>query len=220
MIAVIGDIHGDFNNLQKLHQKIILEYPDIQIYCVGDLIDRGPDSKKVVQYCMDNKFIVIKGNHELMMLDFIDSYLNLKTLSLQEANLSHFVFGGKDCMRSYLNEFSYNRLGEYTSEMKYYNHIEYLKNLPWNLTVGKYYISHSGYWPKLSPEYGCFSQGEPDKHPDLFQIFGHQPQKDVLITDYYCNVDTGSFYSNKLSAIVLDENKSITEFHKIFTSDD
>jgi len=40
MIAVIGDIHGCFYTLSELVLRIKAKYPDIPLYCVGDLIDR------------------------------------------------------------------------------------------------------------------------------------------------------------------------------------
>lgn len=215
MIAVIGDIHGYYDLLVKLHQKILTQYSDIKIYCVGDLIDRGPDSKKVVQYCIDNHFIVIKGNHELMLEDFLNTY-NIWKKSL-EINLQHFIHGGKQCMASYIGEFSYNRFGEYFVELKNLGHIDFIKNMPWHLNVGKYNISHAGYYSNLPPETASFMQQEPNKH-SLFQIFGHQPHDNVIITDYYCNVDVGSFLNKKLAAVIVDENKEFHEFHQIIIS--
>ena len=41
MVAVIGDIHGCFKTLKKLVEEVRKKYPEIPLYCVGDLVDRG-----------------------------------------------------------------------------------------------------------------------------------------------------------------------------------
>lgn len=64
-----GDIHGDWNALSSALKRIsYLEGEDILI-CVGDLIDRGPESEKVLQFatCTPNVHSVI-GNHEYSFL--------------------------------------------------------------------------------------------------------------------------------------------------------
>lgn len=71
---IIGDIHGCLTTLQALIAKA---GPVDQIVSVGDLIDRGPDSLGVIQYCIDNNIQVCLGNHELMMLDAMDDWLGL-----------------------------------------------------------------------------------------------------------------------------------------------
>lgn len=70
----IGDIHG----CNKTFQKLLLDTLHIKksdhIYCLGDYIDRGNDSKGVVDFIMDLRekgyqIHTIRGNHEQMMLD-------------------------------------------------------------------------------------------------------------------------------------------------------
>ena len=71
---IIGDIHGCLSTLQALIAKA---GPVDEIVSVGDLIDRGPDSLGVIQYCIDNNIRVCLGNHELMLLDAMDDWLGL-----------------------------------------------------------------------------------------------------------------------------------------------
>ena len=71
---IIGDIHGCLTTLQALIAKA---GPVDEIISVGDLIDRGPDSLGVIQYCINNNIKVCLGNHELMMLDAMDDWLGL-----------------------------------------------------------------------------------------------------------------------------------------------
>ncbi len=75
MIAVIGDIHGEFYCFEKLINKIIKKYEIRELILIGDLIDRGPYSKEVLDFAIELKkdynLILILGNHEDMMLDYI-----------------------------------------------------------------------------------------------------------------------------------------------------
>lgn len=57
-ILCVGDIHGCLSTLKALIAKA---GPVDQIISVGDLIDRGPDSLGVVQYCIDNNIQVCLG---------------------------------------------------------------------------------------------------------------------------------------------------------------
>ena len=68
----IGDIHGQLDML-KTAVKYIKKNNGTKVICIGDYIDRGPDSLGVLEYLMDPpkniEFICLKGNHEDMMVD-------------------------------------------------------------------------------------------------------------------------------------------------------
>ena len=67
-VWVIGDIHGYKETLICLMNKLNLGLNDIVI-CLGDMIDRGPDSVGVVKLFMEKKNLYsLKGNHEEMLL--------------------------------------------------------------------------------------------------------------------------------------------------------
>lgn len=61
-IAVIGDIHGEADKLQELIERIQDKYGAIDLYQVGDLTDRGPDPRRVIQICIDNHIECQVGN--------------------------------------------------------------------------------------------------------------------------------------------------------------
>ena len=73
-IFVIGDIHGCCNTFKKLLlEKLGIQKPD-KIYCVGDYVDRGNDSKGVIDFIINlrgkgYRIYTLRGNHEQMMLD-------------------------------------------------------------------------------------------------------------------------------------------------------
>jgi len=71
---VIGDIHGCARTFRRLVTEVIKLGLDDKLYLVGDLIDRGPDSKGVLDFIFElrNKgfaVLSIKGNHEDMCLN-------------------------------------------------------------------------------------------------------------------------------------------------------
>ena len=50
MIAVIGDVHGCYYTLVELYNNIKNKFPNIEIYAVGDFIDRGNNSFEVMEF--------------------------------------------------------------------------------------------------------------------------------------------------------------------------
>ena len=74
----IGDIHGDLAALEKLFSRLPDLAGDDTVVFLGDYIDRGPDSAKVVQWVRDfeasspAKVITLRGNHEDAWLEVID----------------------------------------------------------------------------------------------------------------------------------------------------
>ena len=54
-IAIFGDVHGHSKVLQALYAQVNVKFPNLeQWYSCGDLVDRGPDSHGVIQFCIDH----------------------------------------------------------------------------------------------------------------------------------------------------------------------
>lgn len=67
-IAIIGDIHGCIDELEELYRK--LEHCSLdKIYHAGDLVDRGPDSGAVIDFCIQRNMDGVLGNHEESILN-------------------------------------------------------------------------------------------------------------------------------------------------------
>ena len=159
-IFAIGDIHGCLKQLVYL-QKKIFDYPgykkesDLIIY-LGDYIDRGPNSKDVIQHILKLQkekvnSIFLMGNHEQIMIDFVFNkinnlryWLNLgadQTFKSYKIEVVEFIkdgFGDDkiDRLRSVL-------LNELSDE-----HIHFLKNLRLFYSVGNYLFVHAGINPE------------------------------------------------------------------------
>jgi predicted phosphodiesterase len=62
-IAAIGDLHGCIKELTELYNRLQWLSLD-EIWCLGDLVDRGPDSGGVIAFLRENKIPSVKGNHD------------------------------------------------------------------------------------------------------------------------------------------------------------
>lgn len=68
MIYAMSDIHGQYGQFRNMMEQITLGKDDT-LYVLGDVVDRGPASMKILKYMMANPNIIpIMGNHELMAL--------------------------------------------------------------------------------------------------------------------------------------------------------
>jgi len=68
---VVGDIHGLFGVLEKALERIGFDPGTDRLFCTGDLIDRGPDSVKALDWLERTWFHSVRGNHDQMLLDSI-----------------------------------------------------------------------------------------------------------------------------------------------------
>lgn len=195
-IGVIGDIHGCIKTLRAVYNKLKNETEEI--YTVGDLIDRGPSSKNVVQFCIDRNIKFTKGNHEDMLIDAIEhpSEFNI---------FLHYKNGGTSTAKSYINKPSVDDYQEYFDAVKLSGHYEYIKHLPLSFDFPKVLISHAGIVEGGDRETILWNKTIPLQQLDKLQIIGHTPFRSYLYyEDYYINIDTGCVYDNKLTGIVVD----------------
>ena len=71
----IGDIHGDIKKLQRLLAAVETLYNDQKIVFLGDYVDKGPNSKEVIDLLLEVKFkykskcVFLIGNHDISMLN-------------------------------------------------------------------------------------------------------------------------------------------------------
>ena len=78
MHYVIGDVHGCYEDCMRLIKKIEREDNYARFIFIGDVIDRGPDSVKMLRWCMEHvkeggKYQMLMGNHELMFMEWCSS---------------------------------------------------------------------------------------------------------------------------------------------------
>ena len=128
--VVIGDVHGHYEGLMLLLEEIAPASDD-QIYFLGDLIDRGPQSAQVVEFVKENDYPCLLGNHEQMLLNIL---IGKDTGS---ANMQGWLYsGGQATVASYQS-------GTIPKE-----HLNWFENLPTYLDLGDFWLTHAGVDPQ------------------------------------------------------------------------
>ena len=216
MIAVIGDIHGCYNTLTKLYEKIKTAYLDIPVYSVGDLVDRGNFSYEVMEFIKQNKIKFTAGNHDLMFYYYI-------TQPAHPIGKPWIYNGSEYTMESYRN---------YMNDMR--EHLVIIKKAPLFYNLKDCFISHAGissYYQKhfkngifsnstkikklleqeLASSHGVIWTRDELLNLGKLQIVGH-----TVVNEIYYNkksnalyIDTSAFAGNKLSAVIIDNNKPV-----------
>ena len=74
-ILAISDIHGELELFDSLLEKLNYDADEDQLILLGDYVDRGRDSKGVLNRVSElkrNGAIVLRGNHDEMMLNAVN----------------------------------------------------------------------------------------------------------------------------------------------------
>ena len=232
-IFAIGDIHGSLDQLISIHNKIF-NYPnykkeeDLLVY-LGDYIDRGLKSKQVVNQILNLKNEEIKttflmGNHEEFMCDFLFKEVN---------NLENWLnYGADQTFKSYdievvefikdgFEDHNIEKLREVLIEKLGNEHLNFFNNLQLTFSVAQYLFVHAG----IDPKKNLTDQSKQDylwaRSNDFFHkdfkaekiiVHGHTPEKNVVNFPYRINIDTGCYFSGKLSCVCLNDIKKERNF--------
>jgi serine/threonine protein phosphatase 1 len=196
-LFAIGDIHGCFNTFQTLlEQKIQISEGD-RFILLGDYLDRGIQSKEVIDYIIGLKekgvdIVPLLGNHESMLLD---AYNNEGLTSKWIQN------GGSETLKSF------NLTSLKNIEPKY---IEFFKGLFYYFAFEEYLFVHAGFndsdinpfADKYSMIWLCKQTYENPLLMNKIIIHGHRPitvdvcKEIVHSNKNVINLDTGCVYSN------------------------
>lgn len=65
---VVGDVHGCFPRLERLMRDAGFDKTRDRLFSVGDLVDRGPESERVMEWLAQPWFFAVRGNHEQMAI--------------------------------------------------------------------------------------------------------------------------------------------------------
>lgn len=203
-LYVIGDVHGHLDKLKAAHERIFRDGGrDAVIAHVGDLIDRGPDSRGVVDYLMTGQdrgrpWVVTRGNHDrflpqyLLQPDWVDP-----SLSSKEHWTLHSGLGAPETLRSYGVDTALppERLLAEAKRAVPARHATYLASLPLYFLHPLALVVHAGVRPGVDLQ----DQAEEDlvwiRQGFLNNLHDHGP----LVVHGHTAIQTATHYGNRLN---------------------
>ncbi|MGX1306747.1 serine/threonine protein phosphatase 1 [Amorphus suaedae] len=218
-IYAIGDVHGRADLLELLLSEIdrdLYRHPcdDIVEVFVGDYVDRGPQTKKVLEVLRDDPHhdgerVCLKGNHEDMLLDFLEDP-ELLILWLQN--------GGQPTLASYgitppaeVGRASMTQIRDELAEAMG-DDVGFLSGLPLTHVEGDYLFVHAGIRPGVpleaqDPEDLLWIREPFLSHMAPFPhcvVHGHTPVEQPDVRPFRIDIDTGAVASGVLTCLVLE----------------
>lgn len=210
-LFVIGDIHGCNNELHKLLELIFdntspnhFKNGDKLVF-LGDYIDRGPDSKGVVDTILSLKdklgddVITLMGNHEDMLITG-DYWL---------------INGGFETLESYgidtVDWSNYKSLIP-SDHMRFYNNLK-MYHVEKTKSGREIVCVHAG----IDPDYSLDQQNKNSMMwmrtfdgyngnyaGGYFVVRGHTPRNGIVLTNNQLNIDTACVFGNRLTCAIID----------------
>ena len=139
-VWAVGDIHGHLGTFRALVHRLKLGDED-RIICLGDMIDRGPDSAGLIEFIRsDNRIICLKGNHELMALS------SLQEDGVVELWQPWLARGGRSTWGSYIVQAEGDL---YEAKRLFADDLMWMDNLPNHIVLDKLRLVHAGYDPRM-----------------------------------------------------------------------
>ncbi|MEP0144405.1 MAG: metallophosphoesterase family protein [Erythrobacter sp.] len=208
-LAIIGDVHGCVDLLHRLLAKLP---SDAQVILVGDYIDRGEDSADVLRYlCNRQDLICLRGNHEDMLLQFIEDPARYGPRWLQYGGLqtlASFRISGvqSGATPKALTECRDALLAKMGTEL-----VEFVNRLLPSYLSGNVLVTHAGANPTVAPEYQTPSDlawGHPNfdktmRKDGIWVVYGHVIQDQPIASKGRIGIDTGAYATGKLTAVYL-----------------
>lgn len=226
-ICVIGDVHGRADLLERMLARIAQEDPEAKARCVlvGDLIDRGPDSAQVLDMvralCVDQpqRWICLAGNHEQMLLDFLDDPARLGPRWLAAGGDATLLSYGLAAHHDRNRKADFTKLGRDLAAALGVGLIDWLRNLPMIWHEGKIVVSHAGIdpgrslddqdvetllWGRRLPRKSVGRRENQTDAPRFWVVQGHVVHEEPVMRGRRIYVDTGAWFSGRLSAAWLE----------------
>ncbi|WP_417797935.1 metallophosphoesterase family protein [Terasakiella pusilla] len=224
LIYAIGDIHGRADLLDRLLRLIFEDIHNrtnkvkVSFVFLGDYVDRGLQSKEVIEtLCKIQSTgincIFLIGNHEEVLLDFLDDPIK---------HINWLQYGGTETLLSYQvplrpGNLSKQELIEAAQTFRDHlpeKHLNFLKSLENSYSDGDYFFVHAGISPTVSLEKQKVqdlrwirdSFVQYTKPFEKVIVHGHTIGQDVLLLPNRIALDTGAYYSGKLSCVALEGN--------------
>lgn len=222
-IYAIGDVHGQLEALLTRHEAVMEDLAkrpveDYRVVHVGDYVDRGPDSRGVIDYIVnvapDPKMVFLLGNHDRSFAQFVADDPDVWARWLD--------YGGVETCLSYgvpFNDIKDTKAGreilrcslrERTPE----SHLAFLNSGLFQISLGGFMFVHAG----VDPTKPLAEQTEQDltwiRKPFLNSdadfgpviVHGHTPVKQIEAHPNRIAIDTGAGHDGPLSCLVIEED--------------
>lgn len=222
----IGDIHGQLELLQDAHDKIARDRRrtgDVgaPVVHLGDLVDRGPDSRGVVDYLRTGQvggepWVVLKGNHDRMFRGFLADPGWQDPGLRRELSWLHPRLGGAATLASYGVRAAADRpvapVHQEAVEAVPAEHLAFLEALPTQYRRGEVLFVHAG----IRPGVPLAEQDETDlvwirggfledsRDHGVLVVHGHTALDAPRHYGNRVNIDSGAAYGGLLTAIVVE----------------
>jgi serine/threonine protein phosphatase 1 len=222
-IYSVGDIHGRLDLLDALLAQIDADDrargpAASEIVFLGDLVDRGPDSRGVVERLLalgaagrPVRFLI--GNHEQVFLKALEGDLKALRFLIR--------IGGRETLLSYgiteeeYRTLDYEDLAQIFRERVPQDHVRFLSAFESWIEIGDYLFVHAGLRPGVALEDQaisdlCWIRDDFLKHRDSFGkmvVHGHSITEGVDLRPNRIGIDTGAFASGTLTAIGLEKEE-------------
>ncbi|MEL6913600.1 MAG: metallophosphoesterase [Pseudomonadota bacterium] len=209
-LLVIGDVHGRMDLLDQA----LAAGDGAQIVLVGDYIDRGDDSARVVRrLAAQANAVCLMGNHEEMLLGFLDDPVKYGPRWLRFGGLQTLLsFGVGEVSETAAPErltAARDRLADAMGA----DLIAWLGALPSLWQAGNVAVTHAGADPALPLEAQSdrsLRWGHPDftstpRTDGLWVVHGHTIMDAATMEDGRIAVDTGAYATGRLSAARLTD---------------
>lgn len=201
-IIAIGDVHGCAVELDQL-LTYLAPGPDDLVLMLGDLVNRGPDSHRVIEICRHYKALSLMGNHERRLLQYhwMDDPLVLRPKDQDTLdNLTREDWDYMSKMRLTYHDKANDTV---------FVHGGFLPGQPWERQTSSVVteiqvVDRDGQARKRSeapgaPHWSTLWEGPP------YVVYGHTPGRYVRRTPWSLGIDTGCAYGGHLTAYVLPQ---------------
>lgn len=222
-LYVFGDVHGRWDLLTRLFAAVerdLENSPTAQraiVVGLGDYVDRGPDTKKVIETliersAMPTPIVSLRGNHEEVLLQFLDDPVRHGERWL--------AVGGSATLRSYdvptqaTGKRDLPGLRQGLIERLPPAHLMFLQGLPIIHLSGDYLFVHAGVRLGRSlagqdaADLLWIRNGFSDRDLpfEKMVVHGHTPIQAPFLGLHRINLDTGAYFSGRLTCLVLEDD--------------
>lgn len=218
-LLIVSDVHGCFDELERLLHKVEFTPESMTVLFVGDLVAKGPKSLEVIRFLMKQKsMLAVRGNHEDNVLR---AYYEPETSKYKKRKIYDFI-----------NEMTHEE-------------IKFIQELPISISVPGMglLIVHAGLDPNkrgMHVQHQAFSDlirircvrpdGSTTKdHPDEsknqklwgplyvgppFVVYGHDAKRKLQFHPWARGIDTGCCYGGSLTGILIEDTADVHNWMK------